>query len=345
MKYLNRTTFFSLILIAGFCFQLEESSLGFDNIETVSVKNNLTVYIDHDPIIIDANDDFITYGFEGNGTLEAPYIIANFSIVAYAEFGIKICCVTKKYTIQNCYIDLDYDSTTYAIYLQDSPEYCSVINNTCEDNYYGLYLKHCSTMQISNNLLTGNVKGLYAFNSNLLTVSYNNCTDSNQFAFEFYDCIWIDVMSNIIYENLQTGVKFNDVDASIIWQNFFIENYGYAVELKSNTDDNEIYLNTFIDNAIPYEAQAYDSGENLWYDDVALIGNLWSDLGFNCYYELDGAGEAYDYYPINKEVDCTIYTLPTSTTEPTEVSFALEIAIIVLISLAQLMHFSKQKKE
>ena len=94
---------------------------------SASSSNDLANYIPHDPIIINSNDDFITYGFEGNGTSISPYIIANYSITGYAEYGIKICCVSAKYSIQNCYIDIYYDSSTYAIYLQDSPDDCSPV--------------------------------------------------------------------------------------------------------------------------------------------------------------------------------------------------------------------------
>ncbi|MHA1198564.1 MAG: NosD domain-containing protein [Candidatus Heimdallarchaeaceae archaeon] len=346
MRKSFRTIFFILLLFAVFLSQSEVRSLETNDTDTIpEIANNLTSYVEHDPIIINSNDDFITYGFEGNGTVEAPYVIENYSITANSEYGIKICCSDKIYTIQNCYINLENDSTTYAIYLQDSPEYCSVINNTCEDNDFGLYLKHCTTMQINGNLLTGNIKGLYAFNSNLLVVSYNNCTDSNQVGLEFYDCMWIDLMSNMIFKNRQTGVKFNDVHESIIWLNFFIENYAHAVYLTSNTFDNDVYLNTFIDNAQIYDAQAYDSGDNFWYNTIELTGNLWSDLGFDCYYELDGAAGAYDYYPTNKEGDCTIYTLPTSSTEPTTVSFSLDIALIILISAVTITYQKQRKKK
>jgi nitrous oxidase accessory protein NosD len=199
-------------------------------------------------------------------------------------------------------------------------------------------------MQIEFNMITGNVKGLYAVNSDKINVFYNNCTDSNQFAFDFYRCIWIDIKSNMIYSNKQTGVKFNEVQFSIIWNNFFIENYGYAVYLKSSADSNEVYLNNFIDNALSYESQAYDSGENLWYDDLFRIGNFWSDLGFNCYYLLDGATGALDLYPVNKEVDCTIFTPPTSTTEPTTVLFPFDLVVLTMISTVAIVYLKQKKR-
>ena len=301
-------------------------------------------YIPHDPITINSNDDFVSYGFDGNGTSISPYIIANYSITGYAEYGIKICCVTAKYSIQNCYIDIYYDTFTYAIYLQDSPDDCSVINNTCVDCYFGLYLNHCSNMLISENLLVGNVKGLYTFNSNLLTISYNNCTTSNQFAFDVYDCLWIYIIGNRIYNNLQTGIKFNDVHNSVIRNNSFIETASYAVYIKSNTYNNEVYFNSFIDNAREDESQAYDSSDTLWHEPDLLIGNMWSDLGFNCYYELDGASRNYDYYPINKEENCTIYTPPTSDTSPTSASYVYWTAVSGIISLSMAIVLRVKKK-
>lgn len=341
---------FSRILLVCFLMFLIYLNQNKVNSSQISLKETSTQpipyfkeYIAHEPIIINSNDDFISYGFEGNGTSERPYIIANYSIVTNAEYGIKICCVDKKYIIQNCYINLSNDSLTYAIYLQDSPTDCSVVNNTCEDNDYGLYLNHCSIMYIRGNMLKGNIKGLYAFNSDSLTVTYNNCTANNQYGLEFYDCIWIEITENRIYKNLQTGVKFNTVQNSLILQNFFVENYAYAVYLTSNTEDIEVYLNSFIDNAVPYDSQAYDSGENIWYDEIELIGNLWSDLGFSCYYALDGAAGAYDIYPINKEGDCTFSTLNSSTI-PTTVSLFGVIAILTLLLVGLFINIKFRKK-
>ncbi len=345
MKGFSRTLLVSFLMFLIFLNQNKVNSSQTSLKETSSQPiPYFKEYITHEPIIINSNDDFISYGFEGNGTTEQPYIIANYSIVATAEYGIKICCVDKKYIIQNCYINLDFVSTTYAIYLQDSPIDCSVLNNTCEDNIFGLYLNHCSKMNISGNMLKGNIKGLYAFNSDLLTVSYNNCTKNNQCGFEFYDCIWIAITDNMIYKNLQTGIKFNTVQASLILQNLFIENYAYAVYLTSNTNDIEIYLNSFINNSLPYNSQAYDSGENIWYDEIGLVGNLWSDLGFSCYYALDGAAGSLDMYPLNKDGDCTFSTSFSSTTIPTTLAFGGVIVIFALLLVGFSMYLKSIKR-
>lgn len=344
MRKSTRTIFLILLISAVFLSQSEVQSLESATIDTIpEIVNNLTDYIEHAPIIINSNDDFISYGFNGTGTTEDPYIIENYNITANAEYGIKICCSDKKYIIQNCYINLDYVSTTYAIYLEDSPEFCGVLNNTCEDNFFGLYLDHCTNMEISNNTLIGNSKGIYAFNSNQLYIMQNYCSNSVLFGFDFYDCVWIDLLMNILQDNLQDAVKFNDVQSGSISQNIFQENIGYAVFLTSSTLDIEVYLNNFIDNAELFNAQAYDSGtDNCWSNPITFLGNFWSDLGQYCYYELDGAAGSYDYYPINKELNCYTTTSPTT---PTSATLAFEIVLLTLFLAIPIMHLKQKKKK
>ncbi|MCG3217292.1 MAG: hypothetical protein KAS63_11225, partial [Candidatus Heimdallarchaeota archaeon] len=58
--------------------------------ETQTEKSSILSYIPHDPILIDSDDDFITYGFPGNGTEINPYIIENYNIITTTENGISI---------------------------------------------------------------------------------------------------------------------------------------------------------------------------------------------------------------------------------------------------------------
>ena len=302
------------------------------NFEGIIVSNEAYVnYIDHEPITINSNDDFITYGFSGNGTGDNPYIIENYRIIANAEYGIKICCIDKSYIIKNCYIDLDYNTTTYGIYLQDSPEYCSILNNTCTDNYFGLYLNHCTRMVVANNTLNANTKGLYALNSNHMDIIQNNCYDCDLLGFDFYDCIWIDITLNQLTYNYQDALKLHYTQDSLICLNTFVGNDGYAVFLSSQTHDNEVYLNNFVDNAELLTSQAYDSGtDNYWYNQLNLQGNFWSDLEYLCYYELDGTAGSFDLYPLNRDADCYTTSIPsTSTSTP----FAFEMLVISLVLL------------
>ena len=308
----------------------------------ISNDNNSSIYyLDHDPIIIDSNDDFITYGFPGNGTTDSPYIIANYSIVANSEYGIKICCVTKVFSIQNCSITLTNDSTTYAIYLQSSPRYCSILNNTFTDNDYGIFLHTCSDMYIESNIFIGNLQGIFAVNSFSLYIYYNHISGSNQNAMYFYECLWLQIKQNNIFENLQTGIRFNEVDESTIRNNTFSKNYGYALYFKSNTDWNDIYWNIFENNSIPYTSQAYDSGENVWYKPFNYTGNEWSDLGMNCVYLIDGVAETYDYFPLNKVAECTYYTPTNPDTSETHLAFG--ISLLVIFSIATIVRIRRKK--
>ena len=347
MKKLHLTLFLILLLTVLFITLNEvKSSNEVMNQPAFEYKNNFSKYVEHVPIIINSNDDFISYGFPGNGSLENPYIIQNYNITTNAEYGIRICCIDKKYTIKDCNINLEYNTTSYAIYLKDSPEYCSILNNTCQNCYFGIYLDHCSTMMIANNTLNNNTKGFYVFNSYQLTIIQNLCSYNEFLGFDFYDCVWIAITHNFFSFNMQDALKLHYTQHCLLILNTFLENSGYAVILSSNTDSVEIYQNNFTENAKLFDAQAYDSGtNNLWYNQDTLSGNFWSDLGEFCFYYLDGTAGSYDAYPLNSETNCftnipsSLSTIPTS---QTSLSFCIiTLTLVMLLPKKQLKNKEK----
>ncbi len=308
------------------------NSLASDSSEVTKEILNIN-YVEHDPIIINSNDDFVTYGFSGNGSSTNPYTIENYSITGESEYGIKICCISVFYIIRNCYISLYYNTSTYAIYLEDADDLASVINNTCEANYFGLYLNRCGFMDIVNNTFIFNTRGIYAFNSYGLDISNNYIANSFFWGIDCYNCQWITLENNTIFRNLMDGIKFHYTHTSVIKFNLLEENIVYGVFLSSNTYDVLVFFNNFVDNAGLFEAQAYDSGENnTWFEIVSQYGNYWSDIEQNCIYELDGTADSFDMYPLNRSFECT--DPPTYPTSPTTNNLSIEFILITLTAFA-----------
>ena len=65
--------------------------------------------IDHPPIIIWNDNDFLSYNFSGDGSKNNPFMIQNLNITTDSNNGIYISGTTKYFTIKNCYIDAKYD--------------------------------------------------------------------------------------------------------------------------------------------------------------------------------------------------------------------------------------------
>ena len=90
------------------------SLLFLNSINTIPVVISKSIN-QQEPMRINSNLDFITLGFEGNGTKENPYQIENFTIETSNDYGIYIYDTTKYFVIQNVYIN----ALTYGIHISD----------------------------------------------------------------------------------------------------------------------------------------------------------------------------------------------------------------------------------
>ena len=100
--------------------------------------------ISHDPIVIDSDDDFVTYGFPGSGTLSSPYMIEDLSIIDSGNNnGIYINGTTKHFSIRNCYID----AVMKGIYVSKAATGTAIIlDNECVGNINeGIYIYYSNS--------------------------------------------------------------------------------------------------------------------------------------------------------------------------------------------------------
>ncbi len=155
--------------------------------ETESLTLDL---INRDEILIDHNNDFLTYGFPGEGTEENPYRIENYNITT-GSLLIDITDVTKYFEIRNCYlkgfngvlirnspyvavIENNYlDVSGYGINLLESGK-ATIVNNTCSGTR-GISLDHCAQSLIENNTCLDGGDGIYVIYSINTEIIYNYC--------------------------------------------------------------------------------------------------------------------------------------------------------------------------
>lgn len=256
------------------------SSLSVNTTTTLSfVKKNqiadslILNLVPHGPIIITHDDNFTDYGFSGIGTANNPYIIENYEIITSSENGIYIANTTKYFVIRNCYLD----AVDWGLYIYEIADgTASIINNTVENNIYGMSLWHSSSFVIINNTCRYNTEygiqldtahesivinntcsfnnayGIYQWNSENSTFTNNTCIDNYLRGIYLQDCFNASITSNICNGGSWDGIYLLNSANSTLYDNLCHNNqrgirlqYSPGITLDNNTCNNNqhgIYL-------------------------------------------------------------------------------------------------------
>ncbi len=142
----------------------------------LSETRDYSIKIASSPILIDSDDDFLSYGFPGNGSETNPFLIQNLEIDTTSDAGIIIRDTTKNFAIQNCVIT----ATFVGIYLvNNTGQILDINNNHCiNTEVWGIYTYFCSNLNISENTCAYNQGGIGVFISNDSVISNNLCYDN-----------------------------------------------------------------------------------------------------------------------------------------------------------------------
>ena len=212
----------------------------------------------------------------------------------------------------------------YGIYLYYSG-YSTVANNTCSNNYWGIYLRYSDSSTVANNTCNNNYwkgidledsgssivanntcnnnyyGGIFLWFSGSSTVSNNRCNNNNN---NYGIMLMFSGSSTIINNtcnNNYRGIKLSSSDFCVVTYNLLQENEGYGVFLRSDSDNNTIHHNNFVDNNLGGTSQAFDEGtNNFWYDTEILEGNYWSDWSGIGSYSIDGPASSVDLFPLDE---------------------------------------------
>lgn len=215
--------------------------------------------------------------FPGAGTSNSPYLIEGFNITTDEEYGIYITGTTKYFSIQNCYVEAE-DTGIYIYNVATGTT--SIVQNTCSNNYQGIFVDVSSGSTISNNLcennpllgiwvryssgstVTNNIiinswYGLYlSYSSNY--VAEDNTCNNNTTGITLENSSSCTISNNICNYNI-VGFDSWQTDDSVISYNYLQENSKYGVYLSTSTANNKIHHNIFIDNYPGGTSQAYNS--------------------------------------------------------------------------------------
>jgi parallel beta-helix repeat protein len=302
-----------------------------------SSGKKLSDLVTSEQIKILSDQDFIDLGFSGTGSESDPYLIENLEITgdSYSD-NIEIKDTTKFFIIQNCYLK----SGSQAISIEDAaPGTVQVINNICESNKNrGLWLENTNDTYIANNEMIENaVCGIRLENCSSCLITENIFSDSaalGALAILLSNSADITVTYNTMINQYYSGIAMMHTNDSLIAYNHIEQHNTYSIKFNFGCYNTVIHHNNNIDNNLGAsgESQAFDAGVgNIWYEEATLEGNYWDDWDGEGSYELTGAANCCDPYPLAK---------PYSTDEA---SFPYYLFILTFISLAYILQRKRKR--
>lgn len=265
----------------------------------------------HDPIHIEGNAGFTAANgvVAGSGTADDPYIIECWDISSENAKGVWIENTDARFIIRNCYV---HDGYPYNSPFGGGIFFKEVKNGkvekcTLENNY-----EHIALFQSYNNTISNNTcqnRGYYGIElaqSSNNTLSNNTCLNNSVYGIVLGASDNNSISTNIAKNNRGGIVLINDSNNNFISGNIVENNIYNGIFITSDSDNNLIYHNNFMNN----ENQAYDNGSNFWDNGYPSGGNYWSDytgtdvdgngIGDTPYYILGDNNQ--DRYPLMNPV-------------------------------------------
>ena len=205
----------------------------------------------------------------------------------------------------------------YGIFIEDSSNDV-ISDNTCGYNKYGgIDMDHAPYGNIlSNNICTDNsYVGIYIGDSKNSTIFNNTCAHNGYYGIDM-EFSRSNVLSNNTFIHNGNGIYISSSHENTILNNLFVNDWGYGIYIISGSY-NSIYNNTFFYNhgsGDYYDLshiQAYDDGENNYWNTTSGIGNYWHAWSNNnntndknhdgivdWSYKIAGSADSRDNYPL-----------------------------------------------
>ncbi|MFX1256008.1 MAG: right-handed parallel beta-helix repeat-containing protein [Promethearchaeota archaeon] len=302
--------------------------------ETSFINANVTqTYIDHVPIYIDGNADFLNQSesenWPGNGTVEDPIIISGYNISNVGETTLLVIRNTDLYfqVSSNLFTGFSTSYSRNGLSLNNVTK-GTINNNIFQDVYVSIKLRYSDNNNITNNIITNSFNGIYlwtyCYNNNLInnTVS-DGSTGIHLSAWADYNILvnntiqdfWLGIdlgraSNNILTNNIvvrnTNGIGFDRAsNSNTITNNTIASNTNYGISFNYWPDDypknNVVKWNDFILNNLD-DSQAYDNASN-----TLFTHNFWdewlepdndSDGIVDNPYNIDGKRNNQDLWPL-----------------------------------------------
>ncbi|MHA1169558.1 MAG: NosD domain-containing protein [Candidatus Hodarchaeales archaeon] len=225
-------------------------------------------YIEHDPIIINGNDDFITQknsgGWNGSGTLVDPIIISGYNITRTAMTLLKISNTDLYFDItQNLLLGAEqngiyfdnvsnakitsnivFNSSQQGIYLKDSSN-CLVSGNEVNSNQVGIQLDSSSNNTVASNTVNDSLwNGIYLLGSSNNTLSGNTVNDNIWNGIYFVDSSNNTLAGNTANDNIWKGIYLVGSSNNLLIGNNATANVQYNIGLIGSANNNTLIGNS-----------------------------------------------------------------------------------------------------
>ncbi len=224
------------------------STINSLNKESSSTNVN---YSNHDPIRINNQLDLIDQvskeGWKGEGTLNNPYVIENYSITKSSDsiypLGIAIFNTTSYIVIQNCIVNFQGKlSDRVGIYIGDSNNII-IRSNILELNRFGIELENTGNVNATNNQLISNNVGIVIGRGTNKTSIKSNVFN------KVGDGVWFShvatnttILSNDFKCYNYTGIRISFSQKNVLIKDNNFENSQNPISIGNSISKSSIYI-------------------------------------------------------------------------------------------------------
>ncbi len=207
----------------------------------------------HDSISIASDSDFEV--FPGTGTAEDPYIIEGYNITTTSFYGISITDTTRYFIIRNCYVDARSSGIAISNVADGT---ATILNNTCNNNGWGIFLGLSGNSTVSNNTCTNNGCGIFLDFSGSSTVTNNTCSYNYGDGIHLYYSDSSTVTNNTCNNNYYIGIGLWFSGYSTIVNNTCNNNDYIGIELE-DSGSSTVTNNTFTNCGLYIDEKTVDA--------------------------------------------------------------------------------------
>lgn len=241
-KSSSRITILAVIIAAI----LIVGSVGWLTVQSGSNKEPApNGFTKHNRIIIDGNGAFTRANgvVQGNGTESNPYIIEGWYITTTSGGGISIADTTASFVVRSCFVRGNYLNESYG-YSGITLMNCvngKLVNNSCSDNFCGIWLSSSSNITLEGNNCSlngwhGIGTGIVLRSSSNNTLSINNCTSNTVEGISLYLSSYNTLSNNTCLKN-NFGIYLNLSSNNILADNNCSSTLGTSICLDSSSNN------------------------------------------------------------------------------------------------------------
>ncbi len=227
-------------------------------------------------IFVNSDQDFINYGFPGNGTKGDPY------------------------RIENLHLDLPYKT---AIYIANTKAYFNIHNNTIENTIYeGIVIDRVKngTGSIQKNLIQRCFKGIWIHRSSGIYVYGNKLQYNIITGIQISDATKLFLHNNVIYHSQYGITMLYNCTYSEFRTTVIISNREYGIHINENNYNLTFFNNLFLNNGYSLENSSQVLSNN---KTISWLHNYFSESDGYEPYKIDGLGNNIDVEPLRDAPD------------------------------------------